>query len=65
MPRKGEYRRSDRAVEQLQSPRRIGIREVSGWQHGQGHRTIRLDPAQFSCSLLASELVVRHATLVG
>lgn len=56
MPRKGEYRRSDRAVEQPQSPRRIGIREVSGWQHGRGHRTIRLDPAQFSCALLAGEL---------
>jgi hypothetical protein len=29
---------------------------VSGWQHSRGFRTIKLDPAQFACSVLASEL---------
>lgn len=56
MPRKGEYRRSDRSVDMPASSPRIGIRAVSGAQRGRGYRTIRLDPAQFTCSELASEL---------
>lgn len=56
MPRKGEYRRRNRPVDKPASLSRIGIREVSGWQHAKGFRTIRLDPARFTCSVLAGEL---------
>ncbi|MFE2089829.1 hypothetical protein [Streptomyces sp. NPDC059460] len=57
MPRRGEYTR-DFPVPQPRSPEpsRIGIRQVTAAESNGEKKTVALDPADFSCAVLAGEL---------
>lgn len=56
MPRKGEYRRDPRPARRDAPPPRIGLRRLDGTEPN-GHRgTTTINPDEFVCSALASQL---------
>jgi hypothetical protein len=56
MPRKGEYRRDPRPARRDAPPPRIGLRRLEGTEPN-GHRgTTTINPDEFVCSALASQL---------
>lgn len=56
MPRKGEYRRDPRQASQDVAPVRIGLRRLEGIEPSGRHGSTTINPAEFVCSALATEL---------